>query len=241
MRRHVKEKLRLGVPLHEHGEGSVLARAGRGAQPLRDFLLDHHGDALKAACLEKRGDERRRHVVRQIGAHLPRPLAERFGADGRQIRLECVGKNDRHVIKIRERFAEHAPQPLVQLDGRDAARGFCKLRRETADAGADLERAVGCRDAAFGGNLLRHPRGGQKVLPHGFGKMKAVALQKRRYVAVIGQIHRSTSFSSAMRSAPSSTPPTSRIVPQVSKPFLRSMARMGSLPGAVSMRIPAQQ
>lgn len=117
VRRHVKEKLRLGVPLHEHGEGSVLARAGRGAQPLRDFLLDHHGDALKAARLEKGGDERRRHVVRQIGAHLPRSFAERFGADGRQIRLERVGKNDRHIIKIRERFAEHAPQPLVQLNG----------------------------------------------------------------------------------------------------------------------------
>ena len=241
MRRHVKEELRLGVPLYKHGERPILARAGRGAQPLRDLLLDHHGDALKAARLEKRGDERRRHIVRQIGAHLPRPLAERFGTDGAKVGAQRVGEYERNVVIRAERFAEHIAQPPVQLNGRDAARGFCKLCREAADAGADLQRAVGLCDAAFGGNALRHPRGGQKVLSHGLGKTEAVALQKRRYVAVIGQIHRSTGFSSAMRSFPSSMPPTRRIVPHVSKPFLRSMARIGSLPGAVSTRTPAQQ
>lgn len=117
MRRHVKEKLRLGVPLHEHGE-----KAPYSPVPARQQSRCATSFWIITVTLSKQPASRKAvmsGVVTLYGrlAHTFHGLSPSVSAQmaGRSA-LSGVGKNDRHIIKIRERFAEHIPQPLVQLN-----------------------------------------------------------------------------------------------------------------------------
>ena len=78
------------------------------------------------------------------------------------------------VAAPRERFLQYREQRAVKFDGDHLPRGFGKLTRQAAHAGADLKRAAFLVCAALGRDPLGHPLRGQEILAERFGKMKAV-------------------------------------------------------------------
>ena len=199
VRRHVEEQLRLGVPLDEHGQRAVIRRAGPGAQAARDLALDHDGDGVEAAGGEKRREQRRRDVIRQVRAHDGAQAGEALGHQLRQVEREHVAKDELHVFIPRERLGQHGAQALVELDGDDLPGALRELLGQAADTRADLEHA-GARVRAGGvGNVGRHPRGGEKVLPQGLGKAEIMPREQRADVREICQIHTQALTSAAFQ------------------------------------------
>ena len=108
---------------------------------------------------------------------------------GGDVLLQDVPEHDLDVFAARERLGEDGPQRAVELHADDLPGAFGQLAREAADAGADLQHAGLPVEPGGLCDILRHPGGGQEVLPQGFGEAKAVFFQQGADLFVIGQIH----------------------------------------------------
>lgn len=140
------------------------------------LLLHEHRDALEALRLDERGDGRRRDVVGQVRAHDGREACEFFTHKRRDIGFQNIGGHDLEVVKAGHGLVQDRQQRLVKLHGHHLARALAELVAQCADAGADLEHAVLLVCARALGDLIGDGGVDQKVLPHGLGKMKTVAL-----------------------------------------------------------------
>ena len=91
-------------------------------------------------------------------------------------------------------LCQNGQQRPVQFDGDHLAGPLSQLGRQRADARADLQHAAGlvclrrCRNVS--GDLGVD----EEILPHGFGKMEAVAFQQHPDRQFVAEIHGSTAF-----------------------------------------------
>ena len=147
------------------------------AEPVRHLALHHDGDFLEAPGLQKRRQQRRCDVVRQVRAHdgaqPGQPLAHECG----QVELQHVAEHQLDVCAAGERLREDRAQALVQLHGHDLPRAPGQLCRQAADAGAGLQHAGAIVGHGLLGDALRHPCGGEEVLPHRLGEPEPVPVQ----------------------------------------------------------------
>ena len=86
----------------------------------------------------------------------------------RQILPEDVAEDDLDVFAAREGLGQDGHEALVELHAHDPARPRRELPGQAADARPDLEDAGALVQIRGGGDVLRHPGGGQEVLPQGF-------------------------------------------------------------------------
>ena len=200
MRRHIEQQLKLGIPRGQHGQQTVVRRSRPGAEPVCGLALDHDRDGVEASGGEKRRDQRRCDVIRQVCAHDRAQAREALGHQLRQIEREHVAKDDLHIRIGGERLGQHGAQPLVQLDRDDLGRALRELLGQAADAGADLEHAGVLVRAGGVGDVGRDPCGRQKILPHGLGKAEIMPREQCADVRRIRQLH--THLTSAASQTP---------------------------------------
>ena len=91
--------------------------------------------------------------------------------------------------------AQMRPKRLIYFNGDDLARTQAKLLRQRAEAGADLHNAAGPVNAGGLHDPLRHPALREKILPLGFGKMKAISdKQLPDYTGITDINHKKTAL-----------------------------------------------
>ena len=105
-----------------------------------------------------------------------RKAPELFAHQRGDIGLENIGGDDLEVIVARHGLFQDRQQRLVKLHGHHLARALAELVAQCTDAGADLEHAVLLVCARALGDLIGDGGVDQKILPHGLGKMKTMAL-----------------------------------------------------------------
>ena len=189
MGRDVKQQLRLGIILAEHGEGAVIRRAGPGGNALGHLLLNHDGDGLKAFGFQQRREDGGGDIVRQIGAGHGPEAGQLFRHQLGDAALQDVSPDDFHIVKFPHGQTQNGLQPVIHLHGADLPRPQGKLLGQRADAGADLQHAHIGFHPGFPGDGLRHPGGNEKILPLGFGKMEAMLRQQRLHHLNIAYIY----------------------------------------------------
>jgi hypothetical protein len=64
----------------------------------------------------------------------------------------------------------------------------------STEAGADLQHAAVFVHSGALCDLARHPRGGQKILPFGFGKSESVLGQQEFHIVYVTQVHKKHAF-----------------------------------------------
>ena len=133
-------------------------------------------------------------IVGEIGAHDGRQALELLRNQGVKIQLHHIAGDDLHVGIRGHGLRQHGKQGLVQFHGDHLACPLGQFRRQGADAGTNLQHTAAA--VRLGG--LRDPGRdlgiNEKVLPHGFGKMKSVAAQQRPDGIVITKIHGYSAF-----------------------------------------------
>ncbi|CAN3997747.1 Hydrolase, partial [Dysosmobacter welbionis] len=144
LRRHVEQQLRLHVVLEEQGEGAALRGALWGAQPPGYLPLDHHREGSKAGGLHQLFQNGRGDVVGQVGADYRREALELLCRDGREVQFQHVPRHDLHIRIGGHGLRQHRQQGPVQLHGHHLPGPLGQLRRQGADARADLQHAAAC-------------------------------------------------------------------------------------------------
>ena len=127
----------VGGELDEHRDGAVRLRRRLGEEPVRDLALHHHAPELdRRQSGEALGDDRRRHVVGQVGDELGRDGLERG-----EVERESVAPVELDVRPRRER-REVRLEGAVELDGVDVAGAVGEVAGEDTEAGPHLEHDV---------------------------------------------------------------------------------------------------
>ena len=179
--------------MQPQGERAVGAALG-GGEPLGGLLLDQDGDGLDGGNIHQRGQHGRGDVVGQVGADDGLQASEFFADQGLEIQPGHISGDDLHIRIKGHGLCQNGQQRPVQFNGDHLAGPLSQLGRQRTDARADLQHAAGlvclrrCRNV--GGDLGVD----EKILPHGFGKMKAVAFQQHPDRQFVAEIHGSTAF-----------------------------------------------
>ena len=179
----------MGVVLAEHGEGPVVRRAGGGADPAGYLPLDHHREGSKAGGLHQLFQNGRGDVIGQVGADYRREALELLCRDGREVQFQHVPRHDLHIRIGGHGLRQHRQQGPVQLHGGHLPGPLGQLRRQGADARADLQHAAACVRAGGLRDPAGHLRIDQKVLSHGFGEMEPMPGQQVPDGVVVTEIH----------------------------------------------------
>ena len=184
-----EQQLGVGVVLHQYGERAVLRRAGPGADALRHLFLYQDGETVEAAALHAFGQDGGGDVIGQIGAEDGPQSGEMLLYHLREIQLHGVALDEGEVVRAGHGLPQHGVEAHVQLHRRHLGGAAHQLSRQRADAGANLQHAGALVRTAGVGDIPGHPALDEKILAHGLGKMKAVALQKRLYLPAVAKIH----------------------------------------------------
>ena len=175
--------------LQKQGEGAAVGGALRGAQPPGHLPLDEHRDRFEAGSLNELRQYRRRDVVGQVGADDGAEAVEPFPYQGVQIQLHHVSRHDLHIGVGSHSLGQHRQQGLVQLHGYHLACPLCQFRCQWSDTRADLQHAAASVGPGRGGNVVRHLRVDEEILPHGFGKMETVPPKQLPDIVVVAEKH----------------------------------------------------
>ena len=184
-----EQQLRVGVVLHQYSERAVLRRAGPGADALRHLFLYQDGETVEAAALHAFGQDGGGDVIGQIGAEDGPQSGEMLLYHLREVQLHGVALDEGEVVRAGHGLPQHGVETGVQLHRRHLGGAAHQLSRQRADAGANLQHAGALVRTAGVGDIPGHPALDEKILAHGLGKMKAVALQKRLYLPAVAKIH----------------------------------------------------
>ena len=162
-----------------------------------------------------RYDARRRTKTQYYIAPPRMAEYERVSALIFSIYLHYVAPEDIHVYSIDEAFID-CTRYLSRYERLAAAQ---KRSRKRADAGAHLQYTRALIQQRLIRDLLRHPGGGEEVLPHGFGEAELVPRQKRLDFRIVRQIHRFyflsfNSFSKACRCGSCPGSASTRMLPR---------------------------
>ena len=105
------------------------------------------------------------------------------------VKLHNVAGDNFYIIKSTHGLAQYRQQSLVQLNRDYLSAPPGKLSGQRADARPDFQHAYVIAAARGLGNILRNPAFDQKVLPHAFRKMKAVAAKQSLDVPDVTKVH----------------------------------------------------
>ena len=128
-------------------------------------------------------------VIGQIGAEDGPQSGEMLLYHLREVQLHGVALDEGEVVRAGHGLPQHGVEAHVQLHRRHLGGAAHQLGRQRADAGANLQHAGALVRTTGVGDIPGHPALDEKILAHGLGKMKAVALQKRLYLPAVAKIH----------------------------------------------------
>ena len=149
-----KELFRRTVVAERRGNRAVIRTARRGAQPIGNLALHHDRDAVEGvAAFHKAHENRRGDIIREICADRDALARRLFAKNRAEVYLQDVCTYDLDIGKRAEGVFQHRDERLVNLKGDDALVALGKLRRQAADAGADLHNDAVRAVAAVVGDL----------------------------------------------------------------------------------------
>ena len=185
---HALQDSRPGIELYAHREQRHIA--GLGDDALRDFPLhEEDGHRGRRGALQDVAQNGAGDVVGEIGDDFVSQLARRawarlegFGGRAVQdlgwIEFENVGVYEGDVGLIGELLPKDRNEPLVELDGCDAAGACGQLMGQCAEAGADFEDVIGWREIGCVGNAGEVGAVDEEVLAEGLFEIQVVAAEQ---------------------------------------------------------------
>ena len=126
----------LGSELHEHRDGAVRLRPGRGEEPVGDLALHHHAPELDRSAA-RRGSRRAAASRCCTGR-----FATSFVASGASARGRAAARRRSASVDVRAGVAQVRLERRVELDRVHVRDALGEVAREHAEPGADLEHDV---------------------------------------------------------------------------------------------------